>query len=227
MAITAIDAPGIRGVRFWASTNGKKAVMAVTGVILFAFVVFHMLGNLQVFEGAEQMNFYGLALRRFPEALWAVRAILLVSVIAHIWASTVLAIQKKKARPVGYGKRKNISSDYSSRTMYWSGPILLAFVIYHLLHMTFGTVHPDFREGLPYENVVSGFQVWWVSAWYIFSMLLLGLHIRHGAWSAFQSLGANHPRHTPMLKKAAMTLAIVVTAGYISIPVAVMLGLVR
>jgi succinate dehydrogenase / fumarate reductase cytochrome b subunit len=93
--------------------------------------------------------------------------------------------------------------------------------------MTFGTVHPDFREGLPYENVVAAFQVWWVSGWYIFSMILLGLHIRHGAWSAFQSLGANHPRHTPMLKKAAMTLAIIVTAGYISIPVAVMLGLVR
>ena len=139
----------------------------------------------------------------------------------------MLAVQKKKARPVGYEKRKNIASDYASRTMYWSGPILLAFVIYHLLHMTVGVVHPEFREGRPYENVVSAFQVWYVSAWYIFSMILLGLHIRHGAWSAFQSLGMNHPRHTPMLKKAALTLAIVVTAGYISIPVAVMLGLVR
>ena len=227
MSTTVLDARGIRGVRFWASTNGKKAVMAVTGAILFLFVVFHMLGNLQVFEGAEQMNFYGLALRRFPEALWAVRIILLISVIAHIWASILLAIQKKKARPVSYEKRKNIASDYSSRTMYWSGPILLAFVIYHLLHMTTGTVHPNFQEGHPYENVVAGFQVWYVSAWYIFSMILLGLHIRHGAWSAFQSLGMNHPRHTPLLKKAAMTLAIVVTAGYISIPVAVMLGLVR
>src|SRR5437899_1832997 len=122
MATTAVGAREVRAARFWASANGKKAVMAVTGAILFGFIVFHMLGNLQVFEGAEQMKFYGLALRRFPEALWAARIVLLVSVVAHIWSSVQLAIQKKKARPVGYAQRKNISSDYASRTMYWSGP---------------------------------------------------------------------------------------------------------
>jgi succinate dehydrogenase / fumarate reductase cytochrome b subunit len=113
--------------------------------------------------------------------------------------------------------------------MYWSGPILLAFIIFHLLHFTAGVVHPgaDFVEGDVYHNVVAGFQVWYVSAWYIFSMILLGFHIRHGAWSMFQSLGINHPRHTPILKQAALIFAIVIVAGYISIPVSVLLGLVR
>lgn len=228
MSTTVIPAHSTRPARFWASTNGKKAVMAVTGAILFLFVIFHLLGNLQVFEGPEQMNFYGAALRRFPEALWAVRVILLISVILHIWASVELALRKSKARPVGYAKRQNVASTYSSRTMYWSGPIILAFVIYHLLHLTAGVVHPGgtFTPGDPYHNVVAGFQVWYVSAWYIFSMILLGLHIRHGAWSMFQSVGMNHPRHTPVLKKAATILAVLIVIGYISIPVSVMLGLV-
>jgi succinate dehydrogenase / fumarate reductase cytochrome b subunit len=113
--------------------------------------------------------------------------------------------------------------------MYWSGPILLAFIIYHLLHLTVGYVQPGgrFIEGDVYHNLVAGFSVWYVSAWYIFSMILLGFHIRHGAWSMVQSLGMNHPRHTPILKKAAAVVAILIVAGYISIPLAVMLGFVR
>ncbi|MDQ2774516.1 MAG: succinate dehydrogenase cytochrome b subunit [Acidobacteriota bacterium] len=229
MATIVIDTQPTRPPRFWASTNGKKAVMAVTGLILFLFVLFHMIGNLQVFEGPEQLNFYGLALRRFPEALWGARIILLVSVILHIWASVQLAVRKNQARPVGYSKRDNVASDYASRTMYWSGPIILAFIIFHLLHLTTGTIHPggQFVEGDVYRNVVSGFQVWYVSAWYIFAMILLGFHIRHGAWSMFQSLGLNHPRHTPILKKAAAVFAIIIVVGYISIPVSVLLGLVK
>ncbi len=227
MATTVAAAHEIRPARFWASTNGKKAVMAVTGAILFLFVIFHMLGNLQVFEGPAQMNYYGAALRKFPEALWAVRAILLVSVILHIWASVELAVRKTKARPVGYARKENIGSTYSSRTMYWSGPIILAFVIYHLLDLTAGTIHQGaFAVGDPYHNLVSGFQVWWVSAWYIFAIILLGFHIRHGAWSMFQSLGFNHPRHTPILKKAATILAVLIVVGYVSIPVSILLGLV-
>jgi succinate dehydrogenase / fumarate reductase cytochrome b subunit len=229
MATTVIGAREIRPARFWASTNGKKAVMAVTGVVLFLFVLFHMIGNLQVFEGPEQLNFYGLALRRFPEALWAVRCILLLCVVLHIVASVQLALLKKAARPVGYAVRQNVNSDYSSRTMYWSGPILLAFIIYHLLHFTAGYVTPGFTfvEGDVYHNVIAGFSLWWVSAWYIFAMILLAFHIRHGAWSMFQSLGMNHPRHTPILKKLASSLAIVIAFGYISIPVCVLLGILR
>lgn len=229
MATTVIGAREVRPARFWASTNGKKIVMAITGVILFAFVIGHMLGNLQVFDGPERLNAYGRFLRGVPEALWGVRIVLLASVILHIWASVQLALRKSAARPVGYSKKENIASSYASRTMYWSGPILLVFIIYHLLHLTGGVIHPgtDFVEGDVYHNVVSGFQVWYVSAWYIFSMILLGLHIRHGAWSMFQSLGINHPRHTPILNKAALVLSIVIVAGYVSIPLSILVGLVK
>lgn len=229
MATTVIGTREIRPVRFWESTNGQKAIMAVTGAILFLFVLFHMIGNLQVFEGAEQLNFYGTALRRFPEALWGARFVLLFAVVLHIWSCVKLALRKKAARPVGYAQRENTNSSYASRTMYWSGPILLAFIIYHLLHLTAGYIQPagSFVEGDVYHNLVSGFQVWYVSLWYIFSMILLGFHIRHGAWSMFQSLGMNHPRHTPLLKKAAALFAFLIVAGYVSIPVSVLAGLVK
>ncbi|HLH03685.1 MAG TPA: succinate dehydrogenase cytochrome b subunit [Bryobacteraceae bacterium] len=226
MATTVIGTREIRPIRFWESTNGQKAIMAVTGIVLLLFVFFHMLGNLQFFEGREQINFYGAALRRFPEALWAARVILLVSVVLHIWSSVKLAVRKNGARPTGYTARKNINSSYASRTMYWSGPILLAFIIYHLLHLTAGAIQPGgaFVEGDVYGNLVKGFSVWYVSLWYIISMILLGLHIRHGAWSLFQSLGMNHPRHTPLLKKLAMLFAVVVVLGYVAIPVSILAG---
>ena len=229
MATTVIGAREVRPVRFWAATNGKKIVMAITGAILFLFVIAHMLGNLQVFEGPDKLNAYGRFLHDIPEILWAVRIVLIASVVLHIWASVELALRKSAARPVAYARRENTVSSYASRTMYWSGPIILAFVIYHLLHLTAGVVHPggEFVEGDVYHNVVAGFQVWYVSAWYIFSMILLAFHIRHGAWSMFQSVGINHPRHTPILKKAAAIVAIVIAAGYISIPVSIMLGLVK
>lgn len=229
MATTVMGAHEMPPAGFWASTNGKKIVMAITGAVLFLFVIVHMLGNLQVFEGPEKLNAYGRFLRAVPEILWAVRIGLLAAVVLHIWASVQLAVRKTQARPVGYAKKDNIASSYASRTMYWSGPILLAFIIYHLLHLTAGVIHPgtDFVEGDVYHNVVAGFQVWWVSAWYILSMILLGLHIRHGAWSMFQSLGINHPRHTPILNKAAAVLAVVIVLGYVSIPLSILVGLVR
>ncbi len=229
MATTVIGVREIRPARFWESTNGKKVIMAVSGVILFAFVLGHMIGNLQTFEGPEKLNAYGRFLHGAPEILWAVRAGLLIAVGLHIWAATGLALRNNAARPVGYAKRKNTGSSYASRTMYWSGPILLAFIIFHLLHLTAGIIHPGvgFIEGDVYHNTVAGFSVWWVSAWYIFSMLLLGLHLRHGVWSMFQSVGFNHPRHTPILRKAALVFAVVVTAGFISIPLSVLTGIIR
>lgn len=203
--------------------------MAVTGFFLFLFVIGHVIGNLQVFEGPAQLNAYGRYLRAVPELLWGVRIFLTICVVLHIIASIQLALKKSGARPVGYARRSNVASSYASRTMYWSGPIILAFVIFHLLHLTAGTVHPggDFSETDIYHNVVTGFSVWWVSAWYIFSVILLGFHIRHGAWSMFQSLGFNHPRHTPILKSVALILAIAITAGYVSIPLAVLTGVIR
>jgi succinate dehydrogenase / fumarate reductase cytochrome b subunit len=228
---TAIAGPRqYRAPSFWQSTNGKKAVMAVTGAILFLFVIGHLAGNLQIFESRERLNAYGHLLKNLGELLWIVRAVLIVCVVLHIWATVQLALRNLKARPIGYKVKKSVASNYADRTMYWSGPIILAFVVFHLLQFTAGKLHPGapaFSDTDIYYNVVAGFSVWWVSAWYIFSMILLGLHLRHGIWSAFQSLGANHPRHTPVLKQAALWIAIAITAGYISIPVAVLAGWVK
>jgi succinate dehydrogenase / fumarate reductase cytochrome b subunit len=228
-AVTAVSPRDNRAPGFWQSTNGKKAVMAVTGAIMFLFVIGHLAGNLQIFEGPAKLNAYGHFLHSIGEILWIVRIVLIVAIILHITATVQLALRNKAARPVGYSRKQAINSSYASRTMYWSGPIVLAFIIFHLLQFTAGYIHPgsQFIEGDVYHNVVAGFQVWWVSVWYIFSMILLGLHLRHGIWSMFQSLGMNHPRHTPILKSAAWVVALVIVLGYISIPISVMLGVVK
>ena len=216
-------------VTFWQSTNGKKVVMAVTGVMMFGFVVGHMLGNLQMFEAPEHINAYGHFLHNLGELLWLERGVMLLAIALHILATVQLALRNKAARPVGYSRQQAINSSYASRTMYWSGPIVLAFIIFHLLQFTAGYVHPHatFVEGDVYANVVSGFQVWWVSLWYIFSMCLLGLHLSHGLWAMFQSVGLGHPRLTPMLKNAARATAALIVLGYISIPIAVLLGIIK
>jgi succinate dehydrogenase / fumarate reductase cytochrome b subunit len=218
-----------RAPGFWASTVGKKIVMAVTGILLFVFVIGHLLGNLQVFEGPAKLNAYGAFLHSIGEFLWPVRIILLIAVTLHIVATVQLALLKKRARPIEYSVKKAIASSYASRTMYWSGPIVLAFIIFHLLHLTAGYIHPGaaYIEGDVYHNVVSGFQVWWVSLSYIVAISLLGLHLRHGLWSMFQTLGIHQPQYTLRFKKAAMVIALLITLGYISIPISVLLGLVK
>jgi succinate dehydrogenase / fumarate reductase, cytochrome b subunit len=227
---TTVAGPHVnRAPSFWQSTNGKKVVMAVTGAILFLFVIGHLLGNLQIFEGRERLNAYGHFLRSLGELLWIVRLVLLAAVALHITATVQLALRNRRARPIAYARKKSVNSNYADRTMYWSGPIVLAFVIFHLLQFTAGYIHPEsqFIEGDVYHNVVAGFSVWWVSAWYILSMILLGFHLRHGIWSMFQSVGVNHPRHTPALQLAALWIAILITLGYISIPISVLAGWVR
>jgi succinate dehydrogenase / fumarate reductase cytochrome b subunit len=224
-----------RPVTFWQSTNGKKVVMAVTGAMMFAFVIGHMLGNLQIFEGPGTMgnpariDVYGHFLHSLGELLWIFRGTMLLAIVLHITATVQLALRSMAARPVGYSRQQAINSSYASRTMYWSGPIILAFIIFHLLQFTAGVLHPHatFVEGHVYANLVSGFQVWWVSAWYIFAMCLLGLHLSHGIWSMFQSVGLAHPRHTPLLRNAARAIAILIVLGYISIPISVLLGFVK
>jgi succinate dehydrogenase / fumarate reductase cytochrome b subunit len=158
-----------------------------------------------------------------------VRIILLLSVTLHIIATVQLALRKKRARPVGYSRQQAIASSYASRTMYWSGPIVLAFIIFHLLHLTAGYIHPGaaYIEGDVYHNVVSGFQVWWVSLSYVVAISLLGLHLRHGLWSMFQSVGVLQPQHTASLKMAAVVIAMLIVLGYISIPISILLGLVK
>jgi succinate dehydrogenase / fumarate reductase, cytochrome b subunit len=229
MATTVIGVRQERPARFLASTSGKKIVMAVTGVILFGWLTFHMLGNLQVYEGPEKINAYGRFLKSLPELLWGQRVIMFLAVCLHIWASIGLALRNNAARPKGYARKSNTISSYASRTMYWSGPLLFLFIVYHLLHFTVGIVHPgsDFVEGDIYHNMVVSFSVWYVSAWYIFSMILLGLHLRHGAWSFLQSLGFNRPRQMSVIKKLAAVYAFIMVAGFISIPVSVLTGLIK
>jgi succinate dehydrogenase / fumarate reductase cytochrome b subunit len=212
---------------FYSSTAGKKAAMAVSGFILFLFVVAHLIGNLQIYAGPEKLNRYAVLLRAEPALLWAVRLVLLAMVLLHIWSSIQLAARNIGARPVEYRMKRATGSSYASRTMYWSGPIILAFVIYHLLDFTFGKVNPHYQPGNVYGNVVASFQVIPVAAFYIIAMLLLCLHLYHGLWSMFQSLGIAHPRYTPMLRKGAAMVATLIAAGNISIPVAVLAGLVR
>ena len=216
-------------LRFWETTLGKKAIMAVTGVILFGFVVAHLLGNLQIYLPPEHINQYSAALRRVPLLLWGARITLLVSVCLHIWASFALWTLQKSARPVPYVKKANLNSTYASRTMMWSGPIILAFVIFHLLHFTFGVVHPGgpFVQGNVYNNVVTGFQFCPVSLFYIIAMVMLCYHLYHGLWSMFQSLGFSHPVYTPWLRRLAKVAAILIAVGNISIPVAVLAGFIK
>jgi succinate dehydrogenase / fumarate reductase cytochrome b subunit len=216
-------------LRFWDTTVGKKAVMAVTGFILFGFVITHLLGNLQIYLAPEKINHYSEALRSVPSLLWSARIILLVSVFLHIWASFVLWRRQRAARPTPYVKKANLHSTYASRTMMWSGPIILAFVIYHLLNFTFGTVHPGgpFDEHNVYNNVVTGFQFWPSSVFYVIAMIMLCYHLYHGLWSMFQSLGFNHPVYTPWIQRLAKVAAILIAAGYISIPVAVLAGFLK
>src|SRR5438874_10904922 len=159
MTATVPDSRLTQAARFYTTPIGKKVVMAITGAILFGFVLGHMAGNLQVFVGREAFDNYALMLRRIPELLWGVRILLLLSVILHIVAAVQLTAIQNKARPVGYRKKKAVESTYAARTMMWSGPIVGAFLVYHLLHLTFGTVHPSFEEGHVYDNVIAGFRV--------------------------------------------------------------------
>jgi len=228
MGTTAAVRPsGLVKETFYSSTTGKKAAMAVSGCILFLFVVGHLIGNLQIYEGPDKLNQYAELLRSMPALLWSVRTVLLAMVLLHIWTSVQLAVRNIGARPEGYRVKKAAGSSYASRTMYWSGPIVLAFVIYHLLDFTFGKVNPHFEPGNVYSNVVASFQAIPVAAFYIIAMLLLCLHLYHGLWSMFQSLGVAHPRYTPMLRKGSAVVATLIAVGNISIPVAVLSGWVK
>ncbi len=221
-------------VGFYRSAIGKKAVMAVTGVFLFGWILLHMLGNLKVYTGAGHYNAYaaflitmGAPLLPAKGALIAVRTLLLIAVWLHIQAATQLTVMNRKARPIPYAGRDYVSATYAARTMRWGGVIIILFVIYHLLHLTFGTVHPDFVEGDVYHNFVTGFQVWWVSAFYIIANLALGMHLYHGLWSMFNSLGLSHETFNRWKRAFATVFAVAVTVGNISFPIAVLAGVLH
>lgn len=217
-----------RTIRFYEASIGKKAVMAATGCILVLYVIGHMIGNLQIFLGRDALNAYAHKLHDMGGLLWLVRGILFATVAAHIVASVQLWLQNRAARPSGYVKQDWVKASLGSRTMIVTGPLLAAFVIYHVLHLTGGNFHPDFNHELDvYHNVVAGFQNAPAAIAYIVAMAFLGYHVSHGAWSMFQSAGCNHPRYTPVIQKLATALAILLFAGNISIPICVLAGIIR
>jgi succinate dehydrogenase / fumarate reductase cytochrome b subunit len=227
--MTELVSPG-RPDAFVASTIGRKVVMAVTGVVLFGFVFVHMLGNLQMFlPDHEAINHYGRFLREMLHGggIWASRAVLLAAVVLHIGAAWSLTRTNWKARPVPYKVVTPDASTYASRTMRWSGPILALFIVYHLLHFTVGTVHPAFVDGDVYRNVVVGFSVWPVSLFYVIAMVALGLHLRHGVWSMLQTIGVSHPRWNRARNLAASVFTLVIVLGFISVPLAVLAGVLK
>ncbi|MFI5756319.1 succinate dehydrogenase cytochrome b subunit [Streptomyces sp. NPDC051569] len=217
----------------WTSTVGKKTIMAVSGLIMLGYLVAHMYGNLKIFFGLTAFNGYAHWLRTLGEpvlhaewALWIVRLLLVAAVVLHGVCAYQLSRRDRAARPVAYAHRRRRAS-YATRTMRWGGIILALFIVWHILDLTTGTVHPGFRPGDPYQNVVDTFSTWYGNAIYLVAMLALGLHVRHGFWSAAQTLGAGSATRDRVLRAAADLLALVLTAGFIAIPVAVMTGLVN
>lgn len=227
MSAEAVSLRMSRARRFYAASLGKKAVMAVTGFLLFGYLLVHLLGNLQIYVGPEQLNGYARVLHSQPALLWVARIVLLTAVVLHVVSALQLWLLKRRARPMGYVKEDYDPTGYASRTMMWSGPIIGVFVVFHVLHLTAGSVNLPYRELDAYHNVVNGFQIPAVSISYVVAMLLLCPHLYHGVWSMFQTLGISHPRYTPLVKRLAAVFAVVVAAGNISIPVSVLTGLIR
>ncbi|MFF3400061.1 succinate dehydrogenase [Streptomyces sp. NPDC002659] len=217
---------------FWGSTIGKKTVMAVSGLIMLGYLVAHVMGNLKVFFGAGEFNAYGHWLRTMGEpvlhyswGLWIVRVVLLAAVVGHAVSAYQLSRRDLRARPVQYAHKRRRAS-YATRTMRWGGIILALFIVWHLLDLTTLTVNENAEPGHPYENVVATFSTWYGNVIYIVAMLAVGLHVRHGFWSAAQTLGVGNATRDRALKTVANVLALVLTAGFISVPVAVMTGVV-
>ena len=229
-------------MKFLSSTIGLKIVMAVSGLVLLGFVVGHMLGNLQIFLGADVLNNYAATLHGTPALLWGTRIVLLISVSAHLYSAVTLTMRSKAARPVNYGQHHWLRSTYAVRTMRWGGVILLAFIVSHLLHLTVAApVLPGEhvataaceQNGLEvtckhvYNNVVKGFQFAPVAVFYIVAQIMLGLHLTHGIWSMMRSIGVSNPKWTQQAEKIALTVGGVITIGNCCIPLAVLLGFLK
>jgi succinate dehydrogenase / fumarate reductase cytochrome b subunit len=217
-----------RALRFYQAAIGKHFVMGVTGLIGIGFVIGHMAGNLLMFRGPDAINAYSHFLKSTGELLWIVRLVLIGAVILHVIAAVQLTIQNRAARPIGYVERKPQVSTLASRTMRWGGALLLLFIVLHILHFTTGTIRPAgvFSETDVYANVIASFRLWWVTLFYVISMIALGLHLYHGAWSSVRSLGYAHPSKDPLHRQIALGVAVIVWLGFTAIPVAVFAGLI-
>jgi succinate dehydrogenase cytochrome b subunit len=218
----------------WRSTIGKKYVMAVSGLIWFGYLIVHLWGNLKIYAGPTFLNDYGGFLRTvgepffgFSQLLWVARIILIPAFIIHVWAAIQLTTRDNASRPTRYSMRKNLESTFASRTMIYGGLFILLFVIYHLLDFTFGTVNPSFEDGNIYHNVIASFHQPIVVVFYVLAMIAVGLHLWHGVWSLFQTLGWNTARANRLIRNFATFAAVLLTLGNISIPIAVLTGFVK
>lgn len=227
-------AVGNRFIALWDTMIGKKVVMATTGAVLILFVIAHMIGNLKIFSGPNKINAYSQFLREvgspalaYGQLLWVVRIVLLACVALHITAAFQLSRMSWSARPVGYHGKRNIETTFAARMMRWGGVLLVAFILFHLVHLTAGAVgfQPgQFRDLAVYQNVMAAFAVWPVAVFYILAMGALCLHLEHGIWSMLQTLGWNTSRNETTLKTVSRVIAIVVFLGFSSVPVSVLAG---
>jgi succinate dehydrogenase / fumarate reductase cytochrome b subunit len=221
---------------FYRSTIGKKVIMGITGLIGIGFVILHVAGNLQAFEGAAKLNSYSAMLHGpLNELLWVLRVVLIVAVVLHVLMAYQLTVRSATARPIGYQHREPQVSKLAARTMKWGGVLLLAFIVFHILHFTTETFDPGHAAGMVdsrgdhdvYANVVASFHVWWVSAFYLAAMVALGLHLYQGAWSSVRTLGYAKPSHHPLHRRIALVVAAAIWLGFSLLPVGVIAGVIR
>ncbi|WP_432995241.1 succinate dehydrogenase cytochrome b subunit [Dactylosporangium sp. CA-233914] len=210
--------------------------MAATGILLVLFLFAHMAGNLKIFVGAEAFDHYGHWLRDLGAPLlphtgflWLQRGGLTVAVLAHIFAAVVLARRARAARPVRYAHRPKVQGSYAARTMRWGGVIILLFVVFHILDLTTGTLNPVGDKQHPHANVVADFAAsrWYVTLFYALAIVAIGFHLRHGIFSALRTLGQRTPRGERIARAVALVLSLVLVVGYLSVPFAVLTGLVK
>lgn len=217
------------------STIGKKVIMAVTGLVWIGFLVFHMYGNLKVYQGAEYFNHYAESLRELGAPLFShlhlltlLRIIVTVSVLAHIWAAISLTRAARNARPQNYEMKRVVQANYASITMRWGGAAIALFLLYHLAHFTWGLIPipGGFVKGDAYENLVGGFQSIFNVAFYLIAVAVLGLHLYHGTWSLFQTLGFNNQKYDSTLRGVSLALGILMCLGFAIVPLSVLFGFV-
>ncbi len=221
-------------LRFYRSSVGKKWVMAITGVMLMGFVVFHLIGNLKLYLSKEEINLYGEALRDMPGhllprtvLLWALRSGLFVAFVLHLHSAYSLTMINRKARPQQYqSKRDYVAADFASRTMRWTGIIVLLYLVFHLMDLTWGTANAQWVRGDPYNNLVYSLQRPVVAIAYAVANIALAFHLYHGAWSMFQSMGINNPRINKLRRSFATGFAGLILLGNLSFPVLIQLHVV-
>lgn len=214
-----------RILALWRTAIGKKIAMAVSGILLVLFLISHMISNVTVLIDPRHLDDYAAWLRSFGPVLWVMRVGLIALAVIHIAAAWQLTMMARAARPADYQGRKDQVATYAARTMRWGGVLLLVFIVYHLMHFTIGNVHPDFRHGEVGRNVIVGLRSPVVAVFYALSMIALGMHLWHGSWSVFQTLGINHPAWNRSRNAIAVALAILIAGGLIVIPLAALLGL--